>query len=344
MSARRSGSGSPGRSAAASRRSPAGSRSSARVVDRRRRGRPRGHGARRAGARRGHRPVRRRASGGPTAASTGRRSAGSCSPTRRRLRDLEAIVHPAVRPRILAALRADEDAGAPVVVIEAIKLVEGGLADAVRRGLARDVRRRRSSATGCSAAARTPADADRRIAAQGDLVERLRPAATRVIDTSGDPASGPRVAVVAAWARRSAAAPERQQRVGHPARGGGPGGREARRVSGAAGEAPWAGARDREAWPAATAAGRGHGGGTQPRADAAGYGAGLALGAGEEPGSATGSAPGSGSGRCRAGRSPGSAGRTWRSAFVVSPSFDASTVRTSASGRRSRLNWRCRPP
>src|SRR5437870_308144 len=38
------------------------------------------------------------------------------------LRDLEAIVHPAVRPRILAAVAAAERAGARAVVIEAIKL------------------------------------------------------------------------------------------------------------------------------------------------------------------------------------------------------------------------------
>jgi dephospho-CoA kinase len=45
------------------------------------------------------------------------------------LGDLEAIVHPAVRPRILAAIAAAEAAGAAAVVIEAIKLVEGGLAE-----------------------------------------------------------------------------------------------------------------------------------------------------------------------------------------------------------------------
>lgn len=41
---------------------------------------------------------------------------------------LEAIIHPAVRPRILAAMEAAEASGAPAVVVEAIKLVEGGLA------------------------------------------------------------------------------------------------------------------------------------------------------------------------------------------------------------------------
>src|SRR6476646_9911070 len=43
------------------------------------------------------------------------------------LRDLEAITHPAVRPRILAAIAAAEAAQADAVVIEAIKLIEGGL-------------------------------------------------------------------------------------------------------------------------------------------------------------------------------------------------------------------------
>ena len=45
------------------------------------------------------------------------------------LRDLEAIVHPAVRPRILARIADAEANGAAAVVIEAIKLVEGGLAE-----------------------------------------------------------------------------------------------------------------------------------------------------------------------------------------------------------------------
>ena len=46
------------------------------------------------------------------------------------LHDLEAIVHPAVRPRIAAAIDEAGAAGSRAVVIEAIKLVEGGLADA----------------------------------------------------------------------------------------------------------------------------------------------------------------------------------------------------------------------
>ena len=100
------------------------------------------------------------------------------------LRDLEAIVHPAVRPRILDATARASAEGAAAVVIEAIKLVEGGLAalcDEVWLVTCDPaVQLERVVARGSE-----PADADRRIAAQGDLTDRLRPAATRVIDTSG---------------------------------------------------------------------------------------------------------------------------------------------------------------
>lgn len=114
------------------------------------------------------------------------------------LRDLEAIIHPAVRPRIQAAIDAAEDRGAPAVVVEAIKLVEGGLAatcDEVwfvtcdapiqrgrlrERGLARE-------------------DAERRIASQRHLRDRVEPVATRRIDTSGSLADT-RAQVNRAWA------------------------------------------------------------------------------------------------------------------------------------------------
>ena len=99
---------------------------------------------------------------------------------------LEAIVHPAVRPRILAAMKRADKAGATAVVVEAIKLVEGGLAalcdevwlvtcDPIDQ-LARVMRR------GVSAA-----EADNRIASQGDMTGRLEPVATRIIDTSDTP-------------------------------------------------------------------------------------------------------------------------------------------------------------
>ena len=104
------------------------------------------------------------------------------------LRDLEAIVHPAVRPRILAAIDVAETAGARAVAIEAIKLVEGGLAE-----LCDEV-----WLVTCDPAVQLerlvgrgdPADdASARISAQGDIIERLRAQVTRVVDTSGDPAA-----------------------------------------------------------------------------------------------------------------------------------------------------------
>ncbi|HYN69421.1 MAG TPA: dephospho-CoA kinase [Candidatus Eisenbacteria bacterium] len=97
---------------------------------------------------------------------------------------LERIVHPAVRPRILQAIAAARRAGAPAVVVEAIKLVESGLAE-----LCDEVwlvtcdpaeQRERLDRRGI-----TSADAGQRIAAQGDIVARLTPRATRTIDTSG---------------------------------------------------------------------------------------------------------------------------------------------------------------
>lgn len=101
------------------------------------------------------------------------------------LRDLESIVHPAVRPRILSAIERAEAAGARAVVIEAIKLVEGGLAaDCNEVWLVTcdpRVQQERLIERGT-----TPADADQRIAAQEDITDRLASSATRVIDTSGD--------------------------------------------------------------------------------------------------------------------------------------------------------------
>ncbi len=109
------------------------------------------------------------------------------------LRDLEAIVHPAVRPRILATLASADAAGAVAVVIEAIKLVEGGLAalcDEVWLVTCDpETQRARSVGRGTS-----EPDAEQRIAAQGDLAERLRPSTTRTIDTSGDLAETRRLA------------------------------------------------------------------------------------------------------------------------------------------------------
>jgi dephospho-CoA kinase len=100
------------------------------------------------------------------------------------LSDLEAIVHPAVRPRIEAAVAAAEHAGAPAVVVEAIKLVEAGYAEQCDEVWLvvcdPDAQRERLAKRGLS-----ESDAAGRIAAQGDLASQLRPYATRIIDTSG---------------------------------------------------------------------------------------------------------------------------------------------------------------
>ncbi|OGO58051.1 MAG: dephospho-CoA kinase [Chloroflexi bacterium RBG_16_72_14] len=119
------------------------------------------------------------------------------------LRELEAIVHPAVRPRILDQIDAAEAAGAPAVAVEAIKLVEGGLA-----GLCDEVwvvtcdpavQLERILARGTP-----PRDAEQRLAAQAGLADRLRPSATRVLDTSGTLAQT-RAEVVAALGEAIAA-------------------------------------------------------------------------------------------------------------------------------------------
>jgi dephospho-CoA kinase len=100
------------------------------------------------------------------------------------LRDLEALVHPAVRPRILELIAEAEAEAPPAVVIEAIKLVEGGLADLCDEvwlvTCDPSAQRERLLARGMPAS-----EADQRIAAQAEMSERLRPSATRVLDTSG---------------------------------------------------------------------------------------------------------------------------------------------------------------
>jgi len=109
------------------------------------------------------------------------------------LADLEAIVHPAVRPRILDAIAAADAAGAVAVLVEAIKLVEGGLARLCDEvwliGCDPVAQRERLIGRGSS-----HTDVEQRIAAQRDLVSELRPAATRTIDTSGPAAATRRLA------------------------------------------------------------------------------------------------------------------------------------------------------
>ena len=113
------------------------------------------------------------------------------------LRRLESIVHPAVRPKILERVLAAERTMAPAVVVEAIKLVEGGLGtlcDEVWLVVC-DEAAQRARLAGRGLDEATAAD---RIRAQDDPATRLRPVATRVIDTSADPEST-KVAVAEAW-------------------------------------------------------------------------------------------------------------------------------------------------
>jgi dephospho-CoA kinase len=100
------------------------------------------------------------------------------------LRDLERIVHPQVRRRVLDRLEASRVAGDPFVVIEAIKLVEGGLAEQCDEvwlvECAGESQRARLASRGM-----TPDDIERRASAQADLVTRLAPRANRRIRTDG---------------------------------------------------------------------------------------------------------------------------------------------------------------
>lgn len=101
------------------------------------------------------------------------------------LRDLEAIVHPGVRTLVEERFERAAREGDPFIVVEAIKLIEGGLAARCDEvwliECSASVQRDRLVGRGMDAA-----DADRRLAAQGsDLAERLAPHATRRVDTSG---------------------------------------------------------------------------------------------------------------------------------------------------------------
>lgn len=100
------------------------------------------------------------------------------------LADLERIVHPLVRPRILAAVEAARTSGAPVVAVEAIRLIEGGYAAMCDEvwlvTCPADEQENRLIERGFSRA-----DARQRARAQGGMTGRLAPRATRIIDTSG---------------------------------------------------------------------------------------------------------------------------------------------------------------
>lgn len=101
------------------------------------------------------------------------------------LTDLEAIVHPGVRTRVEERLERARSDGDPFVVIEAIRLVEGGLADRCDEvwliECPAHVQRERLAERGLA-----PDDIERRLTAQGpDLATRLAARADRRFDTSG---------------------------------------------------------------------------------------------------------------------------------------------------------------
>jgi dephospho-CoA kinase len=105
------------------------------------------------------------------------------------LRDLEAIVHPAVRALVEAELRDARAAGSPFVALEAIKLVEGGFAErCVETWIVEcepEEQRERLRGRGVS-----DDDAARRLEAQGPdlagrLAERLGTRPHRRISASG---------------------------------------------------------------------------------------------------------------------------------------------------------------
>jgi dephospho-CoA kinase len=104
------------------------------------------------------------------------------------LGDLERIIHPAVRGRIYEALVANVVDDVELEVIEAIKLVEGGLAEWCDEVwlVTCDPAVQRSRLVGRGL---TTEDAEQRIGAQAGLTDRVVPAATRTIETSGSAAA-----------------------------------------------------------------------------------------------------------------------------------------------------------
>ena len=101
------------------------------------------------------------------------------------LADLEAIVHPGVRSLIEERLERSQREGDPFVVVEAIKLIESGLAARCDEvwliECPAQVQRERLSGRGMQTS-----DIDRRLATQGpDLAERLAGHVQRRFDTSG---------------------------------------------------------------------------------------------------------------------------------------------------------------
>ncbi len=111
-----------------------------------------------------------------------------------RLRQLEGITHPAIRRRIDQRIR---DAEARVVVIEAIKLLEGELKNAVDSVWVVDASPRTQRQRLMSARGMSQEEADRRIALQNSQADKLRQANV-VIRNDGDEQET-RAQVARAW-------------------------------------------------------------------------------------------------------------------------------------------------
>ncbi|MCY3917291.1 MAG: dephospho-CoA kinase [Chloroflexi bacterium] len=111
-----------------------------------------------------------------------------------RLKQLEGITHPAIRRRIDQRIR---DAEARVTVIEAIKLLEGELKNAVDSVWVVDASPRTQRQRLISARGLSPAEAERRITLQNSQADKLRQADI-VIRNDGD-ARETRAQVAQAW-------------------------------------------------------------------------------------------------------------------------------------------------
>ncbi|MCY3864211.1 MAG: dephospho-CoA kinase [Chloroflexi bacterium] len=113
-----------------------------------------------------------------------------------RLKQLEGITHPAIRRRIDQRIR---DAEARVTVIEAIKLLEGELKNAVDSVWVVDASPRTQRQRLISARGLSPAEAERRITLQNSQADKLRQADI-VIRNDGD-ARETRAQVAQAWGK-----------------------------------------------------------------------------------------------------------------------------------------------
>ncbi len=123
------------------------------------------------------------------------------------LRQLEAITHPAVRGRIDAQVRS---AAADVVVIEAIKLLEGGLRQALDSVWVVDAPPASQLSRLVEKRGLTPAQAQQRIAAQNSQADKL--AAADVIIRNDGAAQATREQVRREWRRlTSKALPPRKR-------------------------------------------------------------------------------------------------------------------------------------